>query len=127
MSGRKRFRGSRRLTANLDGEDHSTSRLRIGVDLHLHLGECLAVSSQLVSEPRLGLEPQNPGSKDPWVSVYRAGQIYADDISPSQLDVELGRQRRHSGRGRRVDERPDPLACIRGALSQAPEHVGEDI
>ena len=65
-------------------------------------GECLAVSSQLVSEPCLGLEPQNPGSKDTRVSVYRAGQIYADDISAFQLDVEIGRQHRHSGRGRRV-------------------------
>jgi hypothetical protein len=65
--------------------------------------------------------------EDPRVSFYRAGQIYADDISPSQIDAELGRQRRHSDRGCLVDERPDPLACIRRVLSQAPEHFGEDI
>jgi hypothetical protein len=65
--------------------------------------------------------------EDPWVSVYRAGQIYADDISPSQIDAELDRQRRHSNHGCLVDEHPDPLACIRRVLNQAPEHVGEDI
>ncbi len=125
--GRLRFRGSRRLTANLDSEDHSTSGLRISVDLHLHLGECLAVSSQLVSEPSLGFEPHNCGLEDPRVSVYRAGQIYADDIGPSQIDAELGRQRRHSDHGCLVDERPDPLACIRRVLRQAPQQFGEDI